>query len=96
MSPLAAGDHAVRSAVPRAGAHVTTQVVTLHLVVRAQHIVYGRTPISVHPSPLGPGILEPDLKNNFINGLALQTDVIINSLSLVVRENHNSLLNVIV
>ena len=79
MSPLAAGDHAVRAAVPRARAHVTTQVVTLHVVVRAQHIVYGRTPVSVHPSPLGPGILEPDLKNNFINGLALKTDVIINS-----------------
>lgn len=71
MSPLAAGDHAVGAAVARAGAHVTPQVVTLHLIVRAQHIVYGRPPVSVHPSPLGPGILEPDLKNNFNNGLAL-------------------------
>ncbi len=65
MTSLAAGDHAVRATVTRPRAHVTTQVVTLHLIVRAQHIVYGRTPVSVHPSPLGPGILEPDLKNNF-------------------------------
>ena len=57
---LAAGDHTVGPAVP--WRHVRAEVVPLQVIVRAQDGLEGGASVGVHTSPLGSGVLEPNLE----------------------------------
>ena len=58
MFRLAAGyEPPLAAALP--GRHL---LVPLHVVVRAEDSLHRGAALGVHPPPLGPGVLEPDLR----------------------------------
>ena len=62
---LAAGDHTVGPAVPRR--HIRGEVVPLQVIIRPQHGLQGGASVGVHSSPLGSGVLEPNLEIQSFN-----------------------------
>ena len=63
MGRLAAGyEPPLAAALP--GGHL---LVPLHVVVRAEDALHRGAALGVHPPPLGPGVLEPDLRETVRN-----------------------------